>query len=460
MEQMVSEEEMLKRKVWLILCICCLVLNACSFFKEDEQPKQEVADEQVTLGLQPDFSYEIIEQKPHIYINKVGYETGSKKIVYIEGNNLEDTFYIVDTFSGKNVYKGSLKEMGILEETGNHMYIGDFSIVDENGNYRVYNEDVGYSYSFMIDSDPYAVVRSELEAKINLYRYETVSSCVYVLSNLMLTKEIYPDSIPDKEFLIEKMEALLLMQSAQGAFPKDYMNVQCVKEEEISLSATAEAAGVLAQFYHHYKVEEPQLAAKCLQASRKAFAYVERKRDNVDTDSWYYASAQLYRATGFVQYRNLIKEYDAIPVESRRTSLYDYTLIADWAYLSTNFATEYNRCNDIMDGYMEKAQKISLNSAKEHFSVGKNVDTMSKEEVLQDMKVLGLLCSVLGGREYRGIQENYLHFFLGANSGAVNHLEEVGKPWEEEPALKENPQWISEFLFILENVEMSYSKEK
>ena len=59
MEQMVSEEEMLKRKVWLILCICCLVLNACSFFEKDEPPKQDVPNEQITLGLQPDFSYEI-----------------------------------------------------------------------------------------------------------------------------------------------------------------------------------------------------------------------------------------------------------------------------------------------------------------------------------------------------------------------------------------------------------------
>jgi len=443
---------MLKKRVWLALCICCLTVCGCGASDKAEAPQVSIPKDQSTLGLTPDFSYAVEEQIPNIYINKVGYGIESNKIAYFKGKNLEEFFYIKNAATDEIVYKGTLRKTESAAEDEVKYYTGDFSEVDRTGKYVVYHDDLGYSFPFTIEQEPYDITRQTLQARIEQKKYETVSSCVWVMANLMLTKEIYPDSDVYGEFLKTKMEDFLVMQSRQGAFPKDYMTVQCVEEDDISLSATAEAAGVMAQYYYHYKATEPQLATRCLQASRKAFSYINTRRDNTATDTWYYAAAQLYRATGSYQYRNMILEYDSIAEESRRNSEKDYTLQADWAYLSTSFKTEYDRCNNIMDKYTERAQKISLNTSRGHFSVLESADTLSDEELLEDMVVLGILSYVLSGREYRGIQENYVHYFMGANSGAVNRVSEMKAPWAQEPTLEENVELASEFLFILENV--------
>ena len=83
----------------------------------------------------------------------------------------------------------------------------------------------------------------------------------------------------------------------------------------ISLTTTAQMAGVLAQYSYLYKNDNPELSLKCLKASQSAYGYMEKYRGNTDTDAWYYAAVQLYRATGQYKYRNAIAEYDTIENE-------------------------------------------------------------------------------------------------------------------------------------------------
>ena len=42
--------------------------------------------------MEPDFSYEITEQLPHILVDQTGYQSMDKKIAFFYGNELEENF--------------------------------------------------------------------------------------------------------------------------------------------------------------------------------------------------------------------------------------------------------------------------------------------------------------------------------------------------------------------------------
>jgi len=193
----------------------------------------------------------------------------------------------------------------------------------------------------------------------------------------------------------------------------------------VSLSATAQMAGVFAQYVYLYKhTDDPAFINQCLLAAGKAYKYVEKYRDNTDTDAWYYAATQLYRATSQYKYRTAIAEYDTLPVESRSSTELGYTILADFTYLSTPYGTDYNRCAVLLDSYMDKAQSISVSSSRENFYVLEEITSMSDKEILEDMFIMGVVNYVLSGQEYAGVQKNYIHYLSGVNTEMKDYLNE------------------------------------
>ena len=254
-----------------------------------------------------------------------------------------------------------------------------------------------------------------------------VSDQAYLLANYMFVDEMFSKTWTNMSYIRAKMEMLLYSQdTATGAFYSEIMEEPVdagMNDGTISLSTTAQMAGVLAQYVYLYReTEDPVFINKCLQASQKAYRYMEKYRDNTDTDTWYYAATQLYRLTRQYKYRNAIIEYDTLPVESRSSTMYGYTILADFAYLSTPYGTDYNRCELLLDYYLDKAQSISMQSSREHFYVLPDIDAMNDKDILDDMVILGIVNHVLSGQEYAGIQKNYIHYLSGTNKDRQDYL--------------------------------------
>ena len=109
-------------------------------------------------------------------------------------------------------------------------------------------------------------------------------------------------------------------------------------------------------------------------------------------------------------------------MESRSSTEQGYTILADFAYLSTPYGTDYNRCAALLDGYMDKAQHISVCSSRENFYVLGEIDTMTDREILEDMFIMGVVNYVLSGQEYSGVQKNYIHYLSGVNMELEDYL--------------------------------------
>lgn len=438
MKQRVSEEMGLKRKVWLSVClICILICSACTV----SVPGRDTTDAgipqtQDTLLLTPDFSYEVVQQIPNIRIDCEGYPVDSRKTAYFIGDNLDTVFSVIVAGTTQVVYEGNLKAVSGAED-GKVMYTGDFTSLISPGSYRIYHPQLGYSYEFQIDNDVYQNIAEKLYQRIEKSKISNVENLSYILGNLMLSHEIFTkgEDTGTTDFITERISWLLeTTEETTG---------------HMSLSATAAASGALAQYYCHNREENPELSNQCLKAAEQAYQYVTSYRDSISSDSWYYAVTELYRATGGYQYKRAIAEYDQLEADKKKVSDLDYTLLADMAYLLTNGRTDYNRCNTIMQSYMEKASDISENSTREYFYVLENVDTIEEQVLFRDMMILGVVNYVLSGREYAAVQENYIHYFFGVNGQAVNRLKEAYQNEMHEEPLVNNMTRISEFLFIL-----------
>ncbi len=428
-------------KVWLFcVFICCCLCGGCADRQDQIAPVSTVPSTQDTLEMEPDFSYAVIKQMPHIFVDQSGYRGKDKKVAFFYGDEINEAFEVRENGTDKVVYTGALAKVKEME--GKILYTGVFTGFVQEGDYYIHHEQLGDSYDFTINDELYDKRYKELENKLLKEEYKDVGAQAYLLANYMFIHEMEPDKWINESYIKAKLQTLLEAQDAKtGAFYKEIREKTEVEaglntlpgqggpvvlEEQqgtVSLSATAQMAGVFAQYVYLYKhTDDPAFTNQCLLAAGKAYKYVEKYRDNTDTDAWYYAATQLYRTTGQYKYRMAIAEYDTLPVESRSSTEQGYTILADFTYLSTPYGTDYNRCAVLLDSYMDKAQNISVSSSRENFYVLEEIASMSDREILEDMFVMGVVNYVLSGQEYAGVQKNYIHYLSGVNMEMKDYM--------------------------------------
>lgn len=425
----------MKTKVWISLFfISSLVCTACVQPTPTAEPISKIPLEQDTLEMVPDFSYALTPQRPHVFVDQMGYRSEDKKKVYFYGVDLEDGFVVENVVSGETVYSGTVHKT--KEKDNKELYVGDFTALLQEGRYVITHPVLGDSYEFVIEDSVYEQEYGSMQKMAKEYAYSEVSEFAYVLANMMFIEQMYGTEMVDASFIGEKLAMLLnSYDEKSGAFYNEVFREPIVPRQNtggteeqpigtISLTTTAQMAGVLAQYSVLYKETDPVFATKCLATAQKAYRYMEQYKANTDTDAWYYAAVSLYRATNQYKYRKAIAEYDAVDSSLHRSTRQGYTILADFTYLSTPWGTDYNRCNVLLERYMDRAQSISVKSSQENFYVPENIDTMTNKKILEDMIVLGVVNHVLSGQEYAGVQRNYIHYLSGVNANARNILAE------------------------------------
>ena len=430
----------MKKRVWLFcIFISGLVCTSCALAQEEANPVSKVLLEQDTLEMEPDFSYVVPLQQPHIIVDQNGYQSADKKIAFFYGNNLEETFEIRDEKTDEVVYSGTLRQ--VKEADGKMIYTGAFTDFAGAGKYYIHQKQVGDSHTFTTGASIYNRKYKEMENLLLKEKPETVSEQAYLLANYMFIDEMFADTWTNMSYIRAKLELLLQSQDvATGAFYSEIADTMVeggTYEGTISLSTTAQMSGILAEYAYLYRnIEDPVFVNQCYQASLRAYAYMERYRDNTDTDAWYYAATQLYRLTRQYKYRNAIIEYDTLAVESRSSTPNGYTMLADFTYLSTPYGTDYNRCELLLAQYLDRAQYIATEASREHYFVLPELNTMSEKDILDDMVMLGIVNRILSGQEYAAVQKNYIHYLSGVNPERQDY-------WNKEMRMQEEAETIN-----------------
>lgn len=171
-----------------LLIICSLVCTACTNSAAAEAQPQAVVV-QDTLGMVPDFSYVVEEQLPNIFIDTTGYCPDDKKIAFFAGNELDGIFEVRDADTEETVYTGNFVKTSDME--GLMLYAGNFSGLTEEGDYYIWQAQIGDSYEFEIADSVYEKEFVVLESLAREYTYTNVSDSAYTLTNMLFLQEMF-----------------------------------------------------------------------------------------------------------------------------------------------------------------------------------------------------------------------------------------------------------------------------
>ena len=465
----------MKFRIWLsILCVACL-LAGCSVLFEDKSTSKANGDGTQTLGLTPDFSYEVKQQVPNILINQVGYATEGSKVAIMHGMDLQSDFLVYNAMTHKQEYRGSLQsgkiEMDKQEENSQedeevkNIYLADFSEIKTAGSYYLYHPDLGYSYTFRIRDGIYDDLEKTVLFMIENEENDTSLIC-YQLSALLITKELYPKNILETERLDtlcrEKIERLLLAQDrVTGSVYDNISDVEKIqnldetqKQSYISLEATAEFAGTLAMYGYLIRDVDWEMYNQCMQAAEAAYRSIQNSLDNVGYDAGYYAATCLYRLTGRTKYAQAINQYLAMKEEQKRYTEYDFTLLGDYNYITLRYGANLNLSEIVMKKIMSQAEEISNFSGKNSYYVSTLRQTNDIDGKLRDMANLALVNYIITNHEYTTLQKNYLDYFLGRNPQNICYVDGFGTLNAVEDTGKINPKNSGLFYLLLQSTKM------
>lgn len=355
--------------------------------------------------MEVDFSYDVKEQQPFVHLDHIGYENKDQKLVFFSGKDLDTNFELRDAKTENILYKGKMQKIRSGKDCD--LYMGNFTECQENGNYYIYNSTIGDSKEFEISEELYSTLFEYYFSIFQSRTEQSISCKVYSLSNLLFAKELFPNAAIDDLFFKEEMQKL-------------YGKLENGKA--MSNREKAEVAALLAQYSSVYGNRDLVFSGECLKLASATYIYLVGEDADLPIEIWKLLASQMYKASGQYQYRNKISELDALLPTENKKILQDYSLLTDFAYISTDYPTDYHRCKAILDYYLEWAQQISENSLKENFYVLSNADSLNTTELLDHLMILGFVNYVLSGREYEVVQKNYVHYYLGGNQDNKNHL--------------------------------------
>ena len=142
-----------------IVCLLSLCLMGCAVGKG--QGGQNSENIFTSMETEPDLSYEVPVASPNIFVNQLGYITGSTKVAVFCAKEMPESFQVVRQDTGETVFTGSLEDRGYNDTTKEYNSYGDFTELCEPGTYYIEAPIIGRSYSFLIGDDLYDEVFRE-----------------------------------------------------------------------------------------------------------------------------------------------------------------------------------------------------------------------------------------------------------------------------------------------------------
>ncbi|MDE5932613.1 MAG: glycoside hydrolase family 9 protein [Lachnospiraceae bacterium] len=475
------------------ILLCTALLTGCAElenFSSAGSRQQTQEDEIVSLGLTPEFDYEVPVNLPNIIVDQVGYAVNSNKIAVFRGEVLPDTYDLIDVQTEEIVYTGTVKEKGYNEETGENISYGDFSDFKTPGTYYLQMDVVGQSYTFVIAQEPYVEI---FDAALKQYYYSrcgltlstelageaahnachskmaglkddttvqldmsggwhidesgirNVTDGCRAVNNLLLAYELYESVFTDEVGIPEsgngipdlidevryEVDWLLKMQDAtSGAV---YSAVSVIEESGTSYRLYAEAVTMDATI---------QFAA-----TMAKFSYLYQNFDRNFATQCLKAADRAYRYAE--QYLNDVspEEYFHAAAELyRATGAYnyrnavhqylngeeeldfdnDYVFWGGVVYISTKQQVDVNLCETIITKLLSDVEQISYASKKSKYLTEGNKEQDNNSELLRKMVRLAVVDHIITNHEYMMVLENHLHYFLGRNAACISYIDDVG----------------------------------
>ena len=417
----------MKKRAFVALTLCICILVGCGSTKEKEQVQSSVQTENIAYtGMASEteeFSYEVIPMKPRVLTDQIGYEPNCAKTVLFRGNGLADSFHVVNAQNEDVVFTGEIEYIGLDERTGEKIGIGVFTGLVENGTYYIVTPVIGESYSFEIAEGLYEeVFRASCLAFEKLwdteatYQPENLQKDAGTIGNLLIAFEYYTGIFQDDLGAVNSGNGIPDILDILQARVDEILTLPL---EELTYEELACYTGVLAQFYQDEKNFYAEHAAQCLLKAQEGYLLLEKMdRTGQDEGYYFYAAAQMYRATGYATYHTAVKNY--LTTKQDTTGPMDF--YGKLAYMSCKYAVDIALCDDIISTLMEQVEEISKESSENPYLVC----SYENQKICEQMAKLAVVNYVITNHEYVTVQENHLHYLLGRNADGISYISGAG----------------------------------
>ena len=265
------------------------------------------------------------------------------------------------------------------------------------------------------------------------------------VNQLLLAYELYADVFDDKAGIPEsgneipdvldevkyEIDWLLKMQDARsGAVYSAVSSADSVTLgyllyiDPVTMDATIQFAATMAKFSYLYQNYDREFATQCLKAADRAYRYAGKYLTDVSPEEYFYASTELYRATGNYGYHSEIKNYlQQNPVSDMNNNFVFWGCVT---YLSTKQRVDVNMCSELIKILMLEGERISYASKNSKFLVSMDERHNGSAELLRDITRLAVVDHIITNHEYATVLQNHLHYLLGRNLQSISYLDGTG----------------------------------
>ena len=394
--------------------ICCILAMAIGLvgcgneeIVEEATPTPQIS----SMGVE-ETSFEYQEQKPYLVIDAMGYGNDESKILYVDGDVAGETFSIINTENGSTEFEGIMYNMKVGEKM---ICYGDFSAFDKSGQYVAYMNKYGYSYEFSIGSDTYTNLYNAIYEKMKNHESNSIEDRCYMLTVLMLSSELYGENYTDWVYIVKEVDEIGNM------IAKELENDSLAySDDEICC-----LAGMLAKYGAVYYDINEQKAMEKTEIAKQLYATRELSQKLSDIN--YYALIHLYSATGDGKYLSRVNE--------KQWESGDFTFFADMEYIMTDQRTDYSKCEQILDNYLDRDAEIFGRNDTIGESFVKDISDEELLSAIDELMVLGVEDYVYSRNENEIIRRNFIHYLCGCNIQAQNLLDQKGSGLDNERVL-------------------------
>jgi len=372
---------------------------------------------------------------------------------YIKCGNLDDSYQFK---IGDNIYDNLLDDSvkmlylqrcgtAVEDDTFGHPSCHDTKAVIYGTNQTI---DVNGGWHDAGDYGRYIVPAAKSIADL-LYAYQTNPELYSDSIGIPESGNGVPDILDEVRY---ELEWMLKMQAESGGV---YHKVTCedfpgyvMPQNEtnqlivtpVSTTATADFCASMAMAYEFYKDIDSTFANKCLDAAKKAWSFLEANPnlifdnpddittgeygDKSDTDERYWATAQMYRATGGEEYlTKLERTYASSGLDWALVGHYGAIALVTMDGINTS-SSAYTKARDSIlsyaGTYSTAANNSSYGVSVSKFNWGSNM-TVANAGI-----ILGVAYQLTGEEKYITAAESNLNYLLGNNPNGVCYVTGYG----------------------------------
>ncbi|HOO27083.1 MAG TPA: glycoside hydrolase family 9 protein, partial [Lachnospiraceae bacterium] len=393
---------------------------------EEKEPEEEEPKEQAIL------------------VNLSGYETTDSKIAVFRGEDMNESFEIIDADTKQSVYAGSIIRAVRNTKAGEIDAYGDFSDFDEPGTYYISTQNHGESASFVIEKNHYQKLLDERtqysmqNRQGGILNAAQLNDCMMQVTDWLLTYEFLTEPSEDStlpEVISFARQRIELLQSYQDTADGS-IHIKDITENTIYYRYAA----VFAMFADIYQTFDEAYADTCREQAIAAWNYAEANTEALEPDSCscdderYWASAQLYKLTGEKEYRSIAESYvgETIPVGFSDD---ETGYLGSLAYLTTTNKTELKLSEQIMKAVFDDAIAIVNASAKDGYMIAAG-DAYDEDSVLTafaNARLLTFANIISKSVDYVDTAANHLDYLYGRNPYMINYAGDETSAYYNEP---------------------------